>query len=344
MKTVERIALVGGVVLLGWLVYRIGLRTVFESVERVGWGFSAIVAFYAVIAILNTLAWRATTEDAQRVPFLVLLGFLLAGDAVNAVTPSAVVGGELVRIGLLRRRMPGAAAAASVALAATCQFVAQLVFVLASLPIVFGEISGSNAEQGLLVLAGLGSAAAIAFILIVLLRGRSFFGRIHGFLARRFPERFGRTDGAARWRSLDESIFGALRERPGALARAFVLYLAAWTMGAVETALILFLLGAPVGIRGCVAIEALAVMVDTLLFFVPARIGTQEGGKYAIFRLFRLDQRIGFALGLVRRLRELVWPLVGLAVLAGWQQRREFPGAETGSAEVFEGSTALPKA
>lgn len=342
MKTVERIALAFGALLLVWLIHRIGPQIVLETVGRVGWGFLAVVALSGIIALLNTFAWRATMEEAPRVSVPLLFGFLLAGDAVNAITPSAVVGGELVRIGLLRRKMSAVAASASVALAAVCQFLAQLAFVLAALPIVSAGISGSPAGRAVLVLAGLGSSAGIVGILLVLFRRRGVFSRIHGALASRFPGRFDLGDGGARWRSLDEAVFSAFRERPGALARALLLYFAGWAMGAVEIALILFLLGAPVGLRACIAIEALAVMIDTILFFVPARLGTQEGGKYAIFRLLRLDPRLGFALGLVRRLRELVWAFAGLAVLAWWQRRRGLAG-EAGSGEIFESSAALPK-
>ena len=343
MKTVERIALALGALLLVWLIHRIGPRTVLETVGRVGWGFLAVVALSGIIALLNTFAWRATMEkESPRVSVPVLFGFLLAGDAVNALTPSAVVGGELVRIGLLRRKVSAVAASASVALAAVCQFLAQLAFVLAALPIVAGGISGSRAGRAVLVLAGLGSSAGIACILLVLFRRSGVFSRIHVALASRFPGRFDPSVGGSRWRSLDEAVFGAFRERPGALARAFLLYFTGWAMGAAETGLILFLLGAPVSIRACIAIEALAVMVDTILFFVPARLGTQEGGKYAIFRLLRLDPRLGFALGLVRRLRELVWACAGLAILAWWHRRRGLAG-EAGSAKIFEGSAVLPK-
>ena len=334
MKTVERIALALGALLLIWLVYRIGLRTVLETVGRVGWGFSAVVGLYAITALLNTWAWRATMEPTQRVSTPLLLGFLLAGDAVNAVTPSAVVGGELVRIGLLRRRMPAAAAAASVSLAAVCQFLAQLAFVLAALPIVAREISGHRFEIALLIV-GLAATALFFGILFALLRCSGVFGWIHDRLARRFPARF---DEASRiqWRSLDDAIFRAARERPFALARAFLLYFAGWTMGAVETALVLWLLGAPVAFRQCVVIEALAIVLDTVLFIVPARLGTQEGGKYAIFRFLRLDPALGFALGLVRRLRELVWAVAGLGVLAWWQRKRELLRAETEPGTILE--------
>jgi hypothetical protein len=59
----------------------------------------------------------------------------------------------------------------------------------------------------------------------------------------------------------------------------------------------------------------LAVLIEGAFFFVPARVGVQEGGLYTIFFALGLDPAKGFSLGLVRRLRELVWGLVGLIIL-----------------------------
>ena len=71
-----------------------------------------------------------------------------------------------------------------------------------------------------------------------------------------------------------------------------------------------------------VTIEVLSVAIDALLFFVPAKAGTQEGGKVLIFHLLGLDPAKGLALGIVRRLRELSWSMVGLIVLARHHARQ----------------------
>jgi hypothetical protein len=67
-------------------------------------------------------------------------------------------------------------------------------------------------------------------------------------------------------------------------------------------------------------IEVLSVTVDGMLFVVPAKIGTQEGGKMAIFTALGLSPSLGFAFGVVRHIRELTWAAFG--ILLCWCQPR----------------------
>ena len=118
---------------------------------------------------------------------------------------------------------------------------------------------------------------------------------------------------------------GSAIRHPWALGPSLLLYLLGWVIGVAEVALILALLGAPVAWRVAASIQLLAVIIDTVLFFVPGRLGTQEGGKFVIFQMLGLDPRTGFALGFVIRLRELAWALVGIAMLGYLQRKREVP-------------------
>jgi hypothetical protein len=61
------------------------------------------------------------------------------------------------------------------------------------------------------------------------------------------------------------------------------------------------------------------VTIDGILFFVPAKAGTQEGGKMLIFSLLGLDPAKGLSLAIARRIRELTW--AGIALLI-WRRQR----------------------
>ena len=125
----ERLALAAGVGLFLWLLHRIGLAVVWSSLMRLGWGFAAILMLESVVVLLATLAWRQTLPKDRPVPFPSLLAMRVAGDGVNALAPAAVVGGELVRAGLLSRFVRRAEAIGSVGLAALTQFLSQILFV-----------------------------------------------------------------------------------------------------------------------------------------------------------------------------------------------------------------------
>jgi uncharacterized protein (TIRG00374 family) len=276
--------------------------------------------------------------EHRAVPLRSLAAMLLAGDAINAVTPSAVVGGELVRISLLRRRVPTTTAIGSASLAAMAQFFAQALFVLTGVPIALGFVSDGGLRTGLLALCAV-LCLALA-LLIGLGWSRSGWTTLQHWLGHVGWWRTLRKGREASWRALAEATLGALRRRPGDFAASVALHYAGWLVGIVEVGLILGLLRTPVSWRQAFAIEALSVAIEGALFFVPAKIGTQEGGKYVIFHVLGLDPARGFALGFVRRLRELAWAAIGLALL-GWFQRH--PAGQACAEESDLANEAAPR-
>ena len=313
------VALVAGLLLFLWLIHRIGLGVIADNLRRVGWGFAAILALEALVVLLTTLGWRRTMPPDRRVPLHSLLAMRIAGDGVNALAPAAVVGGELVRAGLLSRYVPSAEAVGSVGLAALAQFLAQGLFV----GIGASAVRAARLQPRLRVF-GLALLAFLALFLAILAAVSRRRAVSPGRLGRVLVWASHLDRGGARKsfrRDLGVQVFGALRERPGRLVLSVVFFLAGWAVGIVEVALALALLGYAVPAGTAFSIAVLAVLVEGALFFVPARVGVQEGGVYAIFLALNLNPASGFSLGLVRRLRELAWSLTGLVIL-GFLRRR----------------------
>ena len=75
------------------------------------------------------------------------------------------------------------------------------------------------------------------------------------------------------------------------------------------------LLSPDAGVYEALAIETLAMVINSVLFFVPARIGTAEGVRTALWVLVGFSAAQGIAYGLVRRARELLWLAPGMVVL-----------------------------
>jgi hypothetical protein len=94
-----------------------------------------------------------------------------------------------------------------------------------------------------------------------------------------------------------------------------------WAVGAAEIYLILRRVGDAVDWRTALALETGSVLLDGILFFVPAKVGTQEGGKVALFAALGLSPARGLTVGVVRRIRELVYAGLGLVALA-WLSAR----------------------
>ncbi len=323
MKILERIALAAGVALFVGLVYHIGYSILLRDLSLVGVGFIFIFGQELFAILFNTFGWNYAIRPAQRsVALADLFAMRLAGDAVNYITPSASVGGEFVKARLLQRRISATEAAGSVCLAVVNQFLSQIVFILASVPFFMGFALPPEVRN--LAFAAGGFFVFACAALFYLGRRGNLFQQVHAFLLKRGCFSHWLKNGDA-WRKLDESIFGSFQLHPHDNILSVFLFTLGWGMGAVEVYLILHFLQIPAGWSSVIAIEGLSILVDTCFFYVPAKIGTQEGGKYLIFLLLGLNPASGFALGVVRRLREISWTLLGLLALGCYQYGKFIP-------------------
>jgi len=62
-------------------------------------------------------------------------------------------------------------------------------------------------------------------------------------------------------------------------------------------------------------VEAVGLLIERATFLIPAKLVSQEGGKALILGLLGYPAGIGFAVGFLRRVKEMVWVLIGLVSL-----------------------------
>jgi putative membrane protein len=318
MGLAERLLLVAGIVLFVVLLRRLGIATVWDNVRMIGWGFGLTLAQEGVSYIANAMGWRfAFPPPRPRVPFQKLLAARLAGEAINNLTPTATIGGEVVRGRMLEGVVDPSIAWASIAIAKLMQTFAQMAFVFIGLLVVVRHTPlPEGFERGLYI----GLIVLTSGLLTgIIMQRRGLFGaaaRVGSRVGIRVPEKLQQQ--IAR---LDADI-ARFYAAPGAFVMSVLCFFVAWCMGIVEVYVVLYFLDAGATLSRAVTIEVLSVALDALLFFVPAKAGTQEGGKVLIFGLLGLDPAKGLALGIIRRMRELSWSMVGLIVLARHHARQ----------------------
>jgi hypothetical protein len=300
-----------GLAILAVTVWHIGLGGLVSDLRLIGWGLGAILLVETLNVAFNTWGWALAFPAGERtVSGRRLVTARLAGDAINYLTPSASVGGELLRVRLLGAAMPLGLRWASVSVAKLGQTVAQAIFVLLGLALVLPPLAGVSHAGAWL--AGGGGALLVATTLAWLVR-RGLWATLAGAAGRlglrsRLPKSWNEPG-----RDLDAAL--ARLGQPRLLA-SLACFVAGWAVGAAEIYVILAWLDGPVDWQTALALETGSVLVEALLFFVPAKIGTQEGGKVLLFTLLGLDPARGLTVGVVRRIRELVYAGLGLAALA----------------------------
>jgi glycosyltransferase 2 family protein len=274
------------------LLWRIDLNAVKLSLLHVGWGMTLVLGQEIVAHVLNAWGWRFafTREAARHFPLSELIRLRVAGDAINYLTPTATIGGEVARTALLSDASGVETRAVSVIIAKTSQTLAQGFFTAAGLALVAAE--WITLGRGFLPWVGVGLLAVtlVAFRLKPRLGGMAM----------------------AWWRALGPNLTGFIREHPGRVALSILMFTTAYAWGAFEVYWICRSLGTPVAVGTALTIEVLSITIDGLFFMVPAKIGTQETGKVVVFAALGLSPSLGLAFGIVRHVRELLWACAGV--------------------------------
>jgi glycosyltransferase 2 family protein len=310
VRLVRLLLLLLGLAVLVALVLEHDPAAVWASIARLSWRLGVVLVFpVALVMLFDTLGWRFAFRR-DRIPFGVLIVTRLAGEAFNIVTPTAAMGGEVVKAWLLRDRAPLDESVPSVIIAKTTITIAQGLFLLLGVGLAALTLRGSPLLAGMEWLLGLEVLALGAFIVM---QTRGLVGWSARVLARLGVRRLGASATVAR---VDEALADFYARRPGRLGLSIVFHLVAWLLGSLEAWLILSFLGLGVSLATATVIEAFGTGVRFATFLVPASLGAQEGGYVVTFLALGLGTAEGVSFGLVRRIRELAWVAIGLLIFA----------------------------
>ena|SRR5947207_2116466 len=311
MAIARLIVLVGGLCLLGVLVVSVGVEPVGQAFATMSWGLLVVLVFPCVLGnIFDTLGWRFAFPH-DRVSFATLWRARLAGEAVNTVTPTGSVGGEAVKAWLLRPHVPYREGLAAVVVAKTTITVAQGLFLLLGLLLVSGTPADGRLLTGMRWLVVVELLAVAGFIAVQV---SGIVGGAVGVVGARlgFSSALARAADVGR---VEHTLREFYMRRPYRLALSLAAHFIGWLLSAAELWVVLQLLGVDISLITALVVEAFATGIRFMTFFVPAGVGTTEGGLVLVFVAFGLGAPLGLAFALVRRLRELCWTAVGLIVL-----------------------------
>ncbi len=311
--------LVTGVGVFAVLVRRIGAAQLIADLRGFGWAILGVVALELVIDACNTVAWRLTLPPDAPIGFNRLFWVRQAGVAINQVTPTATVGGEVAKTVLLRPFLRTATTAASLVAARMSYALGQAVLVLLGLWAVLARTRESP-DLGIAIVVAL--IATVAGVLtFVWLQGRGFFAA-----ATRAIGRLGVASGIverlhAGGVALDAQLSTLYRERPGAFAASVGWHVGGQLVSLLQLWFILDVLGTPTPLMTCLAIEAFALVLDSATFFVPGRVGVQEAGRVLAFTTFGLSATTGLAVAVIVRLNQFAVTAIGLTSYAALSAR-----------------------
>jgi uncharacterized protein (TIRG00374 family) len=331
--------LLGGIALLGWMVGQVGIRDLLASFQVVGFWLVPFFLLEIIPDLLHTAGWAACFQGYQRpLSLWQLYGIRLAGSAINQVTPTATLGGEVVKVLLLEPALPRAQATAavvidkaSITLAQMCYLAFGLVYALGHLPLSSALRWALSLTISLISLGVLGFIASQRYQLLSKLVSQVSRLKCAPARLRQLSQHLA---------PLDAQLMAYYTTHPWRFGGSLLLHFIAFVCTGCKTYILLrLLLGhqAPGWVEALMVAMAVAAL-DQMFFLVPARLGTLEGTRVLVLSAVGITQVFGLAFGLIARLENLFWNGIGLLIYA-LCTRRTFLARSARGAEATVGSS-----
>ena len=304
-----------GCLLLAYLIFKIGPGTVLAQLARFGPWFAATAAIAFAWLFVQACAWALVQAAHFRpVPLLRLFRAKIVSDSLNALIPSAGIGGDAARAFLIRRYAPLTEGIPGVLLDKTIEFSSGVLFLATGflLSLLFVDLPRWMNVAAAICLGG--SVAGV--VILVLFQRKGVFWtltRIARFVpgVGRFAVR--REDGIRR---LDGNLRLAYSDLGARTALAALLHLVSRFLGAAEIFVIMRVLGTPATYLQAVFIAAGVSIVNTAFFVVPGHVGVMESAHALILQSLGFGAGLGLGLGVIRRIRKLATMAVGLVLFS----------------------------
>lgn len=317
-----------GIILIVYLFSQVDLVGAISHISTIGISSVFILLPYLALHVLETIAWfRLFPGSTVPISFFKLLKIQLIAETVSMTFPAGVAVGEPLRPFLCLRFMgiPLPAGVASVAVRKLMLGVAQGIYTVFCAIIGFSflqtvsiKMLGFEGLGYIMIATGTGVFLIFLSLLLLLLNGKAAHN-LHRLLML-VPFKRVKT-----WLLAKESGFldtdaelkcfsGSFSSR---LYPIMLIYVLAWFMLAIESYIIMTLLGIQVTFVQVLAIDASLTMLRVLFFFIPSGLGVQDLGYMAFFQALGIHDFLAYggAFVLLRRFKELLWYAFGYGIM-----------------------------
>lgn len=299
-----------GVALFAWFVRQAGAADIWKGVVQVGCGFAAIAALNGLRFAMRAFAWTRCLAPPHAMRFRDALGAILAGDALGNLTPLGLIASEPAKAAFVRHRVPIGPALTALAienLVYTLSVAAMIGAATAALLVNF-TLPRGIAQGGAIAVALI--AAGFGVTAVLLWRQPAIASRA---LALVVPSADTRVE---RVRQVERDIYTFAARRRAALWQVFGAYAIFHLLSIAEVYLTWTLIAraAPPLLDAFVVAGAERLIV-VLFKFVPLRVGVDELGTGTLTQLLGHGALLGGTIAIVRKMRVVVWVVVGLSLL-----------------------------
>jgi hypothetical protein len=224
------------------------------------------------------------------------------------------MGGEPVKVYILRTHgLTTDTGLASVVVAKTALTASQIVFILLGLPFFLHRLGW--VRQGWWVLGPLLILAYGFVTLLIRWQRRGLMGMAVRALRWLLPRWHRLEHWEERAGHVDTHLLGFYDGNARKFIAATVYHFLGWLLGAVEVLFFFRLMGVAVTPVDALIIETMVQPLTAAALVIPGALGVQEAGGVFLCRLLGLDEGAGLTLMALKRAREAVYNLIGLAVL-----------------------------
>jgi hypothetical protein len=307
MKKIQLIIALAALAIFSWAIAHVGVATIVAQLKAMRVALPIVLALSALRLFLQSTTWSASLKGGNvAVNRRTLIGVRLASQSMGYLTVLGPIISEPMKIKLLGTSSEPTIAATFLD-TGVYWFTSALVAILGivCLPMIAAHGAAYHWLPGIL---------ALALAVFAITRRNPILPGVARAIGKRTPSWLSRAE------QFERSIRTYRLEQPALVSRMFWIGAACQLLIASEVLVVLWALHLPIHFFSVMAIEGVTRSLRLASGWVPARVGFDEGGAVSAFAVAGLSPMNGLGLALTRRVRDLLWALMGILWLV-WNTR-----------------------
>ncbi|MGQ9844296.1 MAG: lysylphosphatidylglycerol synthase domain-containing protein [Spirochaetota bacterium] len=317
MNKVRYIFLFIGLLILMFLFKTFGFGKTISQIISVGWGFWIIVSIFIVSHIFLTLGWKVLINYPISVKtFILLILARIGGDSTSSINAFGSIAGEPLKAMYMKEHIPFQVGLASVVLDRTAHSLANALMFLTGIIL---SLFILNLPTYITVIAiGFFLLTLCIIALIIQKQRQGLLDYLVSIIPSHFSNKLITEERQKKIEELDEEIkyiFSSKSHIHKFIISILLHYFAVTISCTFEIYLIVYFLNIHFTIYHALFLYVFGLFLTSVMFFMPANLGTSEGSYSLALKLLGYDPSLGLTIGIVRRLRTFVWSVIGIIIL-----------------------------